>query len=126
MPRRSYLHPGRFILVTLLQSLLVEACEGIYRSAMVQDFLPPDKWYIESLHLNINTGNGWLEVARNTFQYLLRPDGTVRIVLQVLFLQCWPAIRDMRYATFVIIHVLRMQTPPLSASISLVYMAWCD
>jgi hypothetical protein len=64
--------------MTLLQSLLVEACEGIYRSAMVVDFLPPDKWYIESLHLIINTGNGWLEVARSTFQYLLRPDGTVR------------------------------------------------
>jgi hypothetical protein len=63
---------------TLLQSLLVEACEGIYCSAMVQDFLPPDKWYIESLHLIINTGNGWLEVARNTFQYLLQSDGTVR------------------------------------------------
>jgi hypothetical protein len=42
------------------------------------DFLPPDKWYIESLHLIINTGNGWLEVAHNTFQYLLQPDGTVR------------------------------------------------
>jgi hypothetical protein len=46
--------------MTLLQSLLVE---GIYRSVLMQDFLPPDKWYIESLHLVINTGNGWLEVA---------------------------------------------------------------
>lgn len=74
-------HPNLYfsgMSMTLLQSLLVEACEGIYRSAMVQDFLPPDKWYIESLHLIINTGNGWLEVARNTFQYLLQPDGTVR------------------------------------------------
>jgi hypothetical protein len=63
---------------TLMRSLLVEACEGIYRGNMVNGFIPPDRWYIEPLHLLLNTGNAWLEVACNLFHYLLNPDGTVR------------------------------------------------
>jgi hypothetical protein len=44
----------------------------------VQELIPPSRWYIEALHLRINTGNCWVEVACNTLQYLMNPDGTVR------------------------------------------------
>jgi hypothetical protein len=44
----------------------------------LQEFIPPSRWYLEALHLIINTGNGWIEVARNTLQYLLKPDASVR------------------------------------------------
>jgi hypothetical protein len=37
---------------------------------VLQDFIPPSRWCIESLHLILNTGNCWIEVACNTFQYL--------------------------------------------------------
>jgi hypothetical protein len=67
----------------LLQGLLVEVCEGLYRGCMVEDFIPSSRWYLESLHLVINTGNSWIEVARNTFQYLLMPDGkTLRVRME--------------------------------------------
>jgi hypothetical protein len=62
----------------LLQGLLVEACEGVYPGCMGHDFIPSLRWYIEALHLIINTGNSWIEVFRDTFQYLLTPEGKVR------------------------------------------------
>lgn len=62
----------------LLQGLLVEACEGVYRACMVQDIIPSSRWYVEALHLIINTGNSWIELCRNTFQYLLTPECKVR------------------------------------------------
>jgi truncated hemoglobin YjbI len=61
-----------------LQGLVADACEGLYRGVMVDKLIPANRWYLEALHLLINTGNSWVEVARNTFQYLLTPEGRKR------------------------------------------------
>lgn len=61
-----------------LHTILSDACEGLYRGCMVKELVPPSRWYLEALHLIINTGNGWIEVARNTFQYLLTAEGVAR------------------------------------------------
>jgi hypothetical protein len=45
---------------------------------VLQDFKPPSMWYIKSLHLLLNTSNCWIDIARNTSQYLLNADRTVR------------------------------------------------
>jgi hypothetical protein len=52
--------------------------ERVLCFVVLQDFIPPSRWCIESLRLILNTGNCWSEVARNTFQYLLGADSTVR------------------------------------------------
>jgi hypothetical protein len=61
-----------------LREILSEACQGIFRGSIIKDFISPNSWYIESLNLVLNTGNGWLEVARNCFQYLLTLEGKVQ------------------------------------------------
>jgi hypothetical protein len=60
-----------------LREILSEACEGIFRGSIIKDFIPPNFPYIESLHLVLNTGNCWFEVARKCFQYLLTAEGEV-------------------------------------------------
>jgi hypothetical protein len=62
----------------ILQELLSYVCAGFYRARLLQELIPSSRWRIETLHLILNTGNCWFEVARNVFQYLLTADGNVR------------------------------------------------
>jgi enamine deaminase RidA (YjgF/YER057c/UK114 family) len=62
----------------MLRELLSDVCAGFYRAGLLQELIPPSRWHIETLHLILNTGNCWFEVARNVFQYLLTADGNVR------------------------------------------------
>jgi hypothetical protein len=62
----------------MLRDLLADVCSGFYRAGLLSELIPPSEWYLETLHLIINTGNCWFEVARNVFQYLLTNEGQVR------------------------------------------------
>lgn len=66
------------ITIAQLRDLLVDACSGIYRRALITDLLPSNRRYIESLHLVLNTGNSLFELTRNCFQYLITAEGEVR------------------------------------------------
>jgi hypothetical protein len=62
----------------MLRDLLADVCSGFYRAGLLSELIPPSEWYLETLHLIINTGNCWFEVARNVFQYLLTAEGQVQ------------------------------------------------
>jgi hypothetical protein len=62
----------------MLRELLSDVCAGFYCAGLLQEQIPPSRWYIATLHLVLNAGNCWFEVARNVFQYLLAADGNVR------------------------------------------------
>jgi hypothetical protein len=62
----------------MLRDLLADVCSGFYRAGLLSELIPPSESYLETLHLIINTGNCWFEVAHNVFQYLLTAEGQVR------------------------------------------------
>jgi hypothetical protein len=41
----------------MLRELLSNACAGIYRAGLLQKLIPTSRWYIETLHLVLNTCN---------------------------------------------------------------------
>jgi hypothetical protein len=54
------------------RELLSYVCAGFYRAGLLQKLIPPSRWHIETLHLILNTGNCWFEVARKVLQYRSR------------------------------------------------------
>jgi hypothetical protein len=59
----------------MLRELRSYVCAGFYRAGLLQKLIPPSRLHIETLHLILNTGNCWIEVARKVLQYSLTADG---------------------------------------------------
>jgi hypothetical protein len=54
-----------YISKDMLRGLLGNECEGFHRAGLLQELIPSQNWYIEALHLILNTGNCWFELAQN-------------------------------------------------------------
>jgi hypothetical protein len=75
--------------MTALKKLLSEACVGAHQSDLLREHIPLERWWLEALHLCINTGNAAYEHARTMLHYLLTPECTPRLPLPDP--DTWPA-----------------------------------
>jgi hypothetical protein len=66
----------------LLKSTLAETCMEMQMEDLLKDLIPRERRWIEGLHLCLNMGNAWDELARDVYHYLLLPSGEPRS-------QCW-------------------------------------
>jgi hypothetical protein len=51
----------------LLKSMLAEACMGMQMEDLLKDLIPLERRWIEGLHLCLNMGNAWYELARDVY-----------------------------------------------------------
>jgi hypothetical protein len=76
----------------LLKSMLAEACMGMQVDDLLKDLIPMERRWIEGLHLCLNMGNAWYELARDVYHYLLLPSGQPRSQQErESQAQTWPA-----------------------------------
>lgn len=64
--------------MTLLKNMLAASCMGAVAEDLLKGFIPMERRWIEGLHLCLNMGNAWYELARDVLHYLLLPSGEPR------------------------------------------------